>query len=655
MKSNKILFSGILLCTVLLLSCANYLNVVPDNTLTLEDIFTKKESAYDALAKVYNYIPQESDTHGTTWSLGDEYVGRLDLNNDAGQLRAIRIMRGLQTESDPELGTWSGTQGARSLYQGINQCEIFLHYIDLVKDMTETEIKDWKAQVKFLKAYYCWLLMQHYGPIVLPSDQVIDPSASSSSLFQPRAKVDSCFNYIINLMNDAIPDLTERATDNNQGQVDQIAAKAIKARILVFRASPFFNGNKEYFGDFDDHDGQPFFPMDYDLNKWKDAIDALTDAIATAESNGKALYTYEKEPYLYDADAFEQNGANMQTLYDNRMVICDPWNKELVWGYSNLNYYNEGELSSSTNMRLPTGYGDGVTNTAQFSWQWMAATYQVMSRYYTKNGLPTDEDLTFDQNKMFDIVTTPGQADPAYQTLWGIMQPGSETLQMYLNREPRFYANIAITGGYWRTHSVRINTMMYQGRDGGFNSSVNQTDYFCTGIGLMKFVHPESTSGAWQRTIKYPYPIVRMADLYLMKAEALNEFSGPSQEVYDLINKVRKRAGVPNVETVWSDPTLAKTVNKHKTQDGLLDIILQERGIEFAFEGSHFWDMWRYKRAVREFSTPISGWNYAGTTGSTFFVLQAVQTRKFSIRDCLWPIDLNEMNTNGNLIQNPGW
>jgi len=656
MKQYKIIFFVIMLFSLLLPACSNYLNVVPDNTLTLEAIFTKKESAYDALAKVYNYIPHESDTHGTTWSLGDEYVGRLDYNDNVGSLRAIRIMRGLQTATDPELGNWSGTQGAKPLYQGINQCNIFLHYIDLVKDMTETEIKDWKAQVKFLKAYYCFLLVQHYGPIVLPDETVIDPSASSASLFKSRVKVDSCFNYIVNLMNEAIPDLSERAdATTSAGQVDQIAAKAIKARVLLFRASPFFNGNKEYFGDFYDHDSQPFFPMEYNVNKWKDAIDALTDAIAIAEKNGKGIYTYDKEPYLYDYDAFTKNQQNMQTLYDNRMVICDPWNKEVVWGYTNINYYNEGELSSSTNMRLPTGYGDGVTNTPQYSWQWMSATYQVLSRYYTKNGLPVDEDLTFDQNKMFDIVTTPGQSDPAYQNLWGIMQPGCETLQMYLNREPRFYANMGITGGYWRAHSVRINTMMYQGKDGGFNSSISQTDYYCTGIGLQKFVHPENMSGAWQRTVKYPYPIVRMSDLYLMKAEALNEFSGPSQEVYDLINKVRKRAGIPNVETVWADATLTKDVNKHKTQAGLRDIILQERGVEFAFEGSHFWDMLRYKRAIQEFSAPVMGWTYTGTTAQSFFVLKALQTRKFTVRDCLWPIDLNEMNTNGNLIQNPGW
>ncbi|HTG55078.1 MAG TPA: RagB/SusD family nutrient uptake outer membrane protein, partial [Niabella sp.] len=113
--------------------------------------------------------------------------------------------------------------------------------------------------------------------------------------------------------------------------------------------------------------------------------------------------------------------------------------------------------------------------------------------------------------------------------------------------------------------------------------------------------------------------------------------------------------GVPNIETVWSDATLARTPNKHLTKEGLRDIILQERGIELAFEGHHFWDMLRHKRAPGAFSAPIYGWTHTGTTGTSFFVLNVKQERRFTINDCLWPIDLNEMNTNGKLIQNPGW
>ncbi|KAA6337073.1 RagB/SusD family nutrient uptake outer membrane protein, partial [termite gut metagenome] len=639
---------------LLFASCSDYLNVVPDNTLTLEDIFTVKEDAYNALAKLYNGIPRDDNTHLTTWTLGDEWVGRLDLNNNTGDLRAIRIMRGLQSATDPQLGLWSGTQGGKHMYRAIRQTDVFLANIDKVADMTEQEKAEWKAQAKCLKAYFAFLLVQKYGPIVIPTEMVT-PDATSDQLFLPRSKVEDCFNFIIDLLDEATPDLVEKVALSELGQIDQIVAKAIKAKVLFYRASPFYNGNREYFGDFLDHDGQPFFPLTYDKEKWKQAIDAINDALNICSVNGIRLYTYEKEPFIYDREDFDANPEKMQTLYDLRMVICDPWNSELVWGYSGIDYYNQGELAHSTNMRLPSGFS-GVTNTAEYSWQWMGATYQMVERYYTKNGLPITEDRTFDVSSMYEIIETPGMMDPEYADIRGIMQPREQTIRLYMDREPRFYANLGITGGYWRTHSFRIPTMMFGGAYGGYNSSQHSTDFFCTGIGIQKFVHPESTSGAWQRTIKYPYPIIRLADLYLMKAEALNEYNdAPTQEVYNAINLVRERAGIPRVESVWADATLVNSVNKHRTKEGMRDIILQERSIELAFEGSHFWDMLRHKKAASEFSAPIWGWTHTGTTAQTFFVLEVKQARKFTITDCLWPISLNEMNTNGELIQNPGW
>nr|WP_262914187.1 RagB/SusD family nutrient uptake outer membrane protein [Portibacter lacus] len=631
------------------------MDVVPDNTLTLQDLFKQKEEAWDALAKVYSYLPNIDQTHSSEWIAGDEWLGRLDLNSETGNLRGIRLMRGLQTVSDPLLGFWSGTGGAQPLYAGIRSANIFLENINNVPDMTDEEKKNWSAQVKFLKAYYSFILVQHYGPIVI-ADELIPPDASKDVLFQNRSSVDECFDYIVNLIDESIPDLKEKSSSEEFGQVNQLAAKAIKARVLLFRASPFFNGNNEYFGDFVDKNGSPFFPLNKDNEKWKAALDAVNEAISSCESSGVQLYTYDKEPFPFDASAYNSNNEAMQTLYDLRMVITDPWNEELIWGYSNINIYGQGELAHSSNIRLPEGYGGGVTNTPSYSWQWMGATYRMAERYYTKNGLPIDEDKTYNLERKWDIVITPGVEDSTYKSLDGYMQPGSETINLYLNREPRFYANLGITGGYWRSHGVRINTMMYGGSDGGYNSSQHSTDFIATGIGVKKFVHPESKSGAWQRTIKFPYPIIRMADLYLMKAEILNEYNGgPSQEAYDAINKVRRRAGIPDVEAVWSNNDLVNTLNKHTTQEGFRDIVLQERGIELAFEGQRFWDMIRTKRAVSEFSSAVWGWTHTGETGSSFFNLELKQQRKFSITENLWPIDLNEINTNSNLVQNPGW
>ncbi|MFV0505965.1 MAG: RagB/SusD family nutrient uptake outer membrane protein [Bacteroidales bacterium] len=636
-------------------SCSNYLDIVPDNTITLEDLFNKKEDAWKALATVYSYMPRIDRLHYSMWLAGDEYIGDARYDYDNRFQAGTRLMMGLQSKNSPILGDWSGTNYGDKLYSGIRQANIFIYNIDNVPDMTDVEKKDWKAQVRFLKAYYHFLLLQKYGPIII-SDDIIEPDDTDEELFKRRNKVEECFKYIIGLIDEAIPGLSEKASGTLLGQVDRIVAKSIKARILLFRASPFYNGNSEYFGSFLDSDGEPFFSKSYEKGKWKDALDAVNEAIDISALNGVEMYSYEKQIYAFDRDAFAVNKENLQKIYDLRMLLVDPWNKELIWGYSNIEYQSGSQISHGANMMLPEGYGEGITNSTPYSYQWLCATYRMAERYYTTNGVPIEEDLTFDVANKWQITYVPTESDPEYQKLAGIMQPGAETIQLYLNREPRFYANLAISGGYWRTHMVKIRTQMYQNSDGGYLPSVNRSSFFRTGIGIKKLIHPVSKSGAWERVVNYPYPIIRLADLYLMKAEALNEYyDAPTQEVYDAINMVRRRAGIPDVEDIWADANIVKNVGKHTTKEGMRDIIIDERSVEFAFEGLRFWDMIRTKRAVEEFNSPIFGWTYTGETGEAFFNLEVTQTRRFDISNCLWPIDLSEMNTNSNLIQNPGW
>jgi len=662
----------------LVTSCSEYLDVVPDNVITLDNVYGTKEDAYRALAKVYSYLPYDWDTHATTWNLGDEYIGRIDLpvQNSTDNLRAERIMRGLQSTSDPMLNFWSSRathreNGARPLYEGLNVCNVFLEEIKKTRNLSETERKDWIAQVKFLKAYYHFLLVRCYGPIVIV-DTNISADAVGDELFRYRDKVEDCFRFILDLLDEAIPDLPTNRPDVDLGMIEQVIAKCVKARILLYYASPFYSGNREFFEDFrDPRDNQPYFPVNDTQEqtnaKWNEALTAVDEAINAAKSEGKIMYqfpankeyfTSPSQPYRDDRIFGSVAPERMKTLYDLRYVVVDPWNDELIWGMSNINYYDQGELAHSTNCRLSAASGitEGDRNQASWSWQWMGATYNMAERYYSKNGLPIDEDLTYNYIGRHDAFTAPGSEDPEYEEVIGLLQPGITTINLYANRELRFYANLDFTGGWVRSHFETIPVLMYQGTSGGYEPSVNQTDYYCTGIGLQKLVHPESRSSHWARTVTYPYPLFRMADLYLMKAEILNEIKdAPDQEVWDAINVVRQRAGIPNVETVWSNGALARTVNKHTTKSGMRDIILRERSIELAFEGHRFWDMQRHKRAHIEFASSIRGWNITGSSFNTFFDLGIVQARRFTIRDYLWPICLDELNTNGNLVQNPEW
>ncbi|MDR1864596.1 MAG: RagB/SusD family nutrient uptake outer membrane protein [Bacteroidales bacterium] len=656
---NRIVRAAACLLFAGCLSACSFLDIVPDNTITLEDYFSNKQEAYNALSNVYAGLPNDHLIHNTTWLLGDDWLGQRDATRASSGLAGTRIMAGEQNSSGPLLGFWDGSNYATHMYQRIRMANTFFEYIHLVKDLPENERTQWIAQVKFLKAYFHFILIRHYGPIPIV-DVNLPPNSQAEELFISRNKVDECFDYVIRLINEAIPDLDDDIMDDELGMVSKAAAKAIKARILLFRASPLFNGPSDLFGGFLDHDKQPFFPMDAEgspawTQKWKDAEEAVNEAITYCLDEGFDLYEYEEQPYKFDTEDWNAN-PDLKRYYTLRMLIADPWNKECIWGRTH-KVDQGGTLQDASNLRLPATYTNGVSEDTGNSWNWGSATYQAMSRYYTKNGLPIDVDKTFDRNNMSRMVSTPAATDPEYDRWRGIMQPSFLTVKMYLDREPRFYANLGISGGYWRAHQYCIPTQMYGGTAGGYNPSNSQTDFYWTGIGVKKFVHPESKSGNWVRQIHFPYPIIRMADLYLMKAEIVNELYGPGEDVWREVNKIRSRAGIPDVETVWADADLVNSLylNRHLDKVGMREIIMRERAIEFAFEGSRYWDVVRYKRGPVEFNEPVTGWSATTYSAANFFRLEIKQRRRFLNRNYLWPISINEMNTNSNMIQSYGW
>ncbi|GAP72777.1 RagB/SusD domain-containing protein [Candidatus Symbiothrix dinenymphae] len=651
-------------------SCSDFLDVVPDKSMTLESVFVTKEEAYNALAKAYSYLPHE-EWRQSSWLLGDEWVQPQHLDgqdNNGNQYKAIWIMRGgRQSATASLLGRWRtgppsaegsnsvGPPQAPNLYEGINTCNLFISRVDGINDMEAEEIADWKAQVTFLKAYYHFLLLQQYGPIII-MDELTSPDAEPSKLYYSRSKIDKCFNYITATMKAAIQNLQLQKEGADLGQVTKVAAQSILAKVLVWRASPFYSGNDDY-RNFNDWDGQPFFPQDdaaTTKNKWKEAEEAVDAAIALCPSSGVELYHYDNKRMLLEDIPDLRKNPRIQTLYDLRWVITDPWNKELIWGNSNSrvildnDYYLLGDAQIRQNTPI------AHQNVEMLSHNFLGATYKTLERFYTKNGLPLDDDNdpSFDPARRGDHpVNTPDTTGGNYAYL-GFLQSNFPTVQLNLNREPRFYANLGITGGYWRSYGTRISTSMYSGQNGAYGGN----NRFWSGIGVQKIVHPNSKNQAWGQIANYPTPIIRMADLYLMKAEARLQYLGaPDPDVYAAINEVRTRAGIPTVQVAYTTYAKSSVSTNYQTKDGLLDIILNERGNEFAFEGHRFWDMLRYKRAVTEFSIPVTGWNYNGGDAASFFQQSLLQERLFTLRDCLWPIPTLELTKNVKLKQNPGW
>ena len=627
-----------LIALLFIFSCDDYLDIVPDKTQELSLLFEREETAYGALADCYSYLPQNDGIYSTYVLASDEITVPVPQETDA-----IRIMKGQQNSSTPMMSYWSGYgaagKGQGSLWQAIRSCNTLIENMDLVVDMTQDEKDAWKAEAELLKAYYHFLLVNFYGPIPI-TDRNIPISADDNAVRVSRNTIDECFTYIVETIDKAILKLPTRVTSNNDlGRVDQVIAKALKSRVLMFSASPFFNGNSEFYADFINDAGVHYFNQSYDENKWVLAAEAAREAIEFAIANGSQIYYYNETP-----PAFETNfsNSNIQSQYNYRYATTDLWTNELIWG--NSKPVGGGEwwrMQAGVMIKSPT------VSSNEAAWQWIAPSINFVEEYYTKNGLPIEEDLTFDYENRYDLTTIFfNNADYA--------QPFEKTSKLNLDRSPRFYASIAFDRGYGRTWGELWELQMRSGEDHGRQANTN--DYLTSGYALLKLAHQDSEGDAYNKVINYPWPIIKLSELYLNFAEASNEAYGPSQEIYDALNVIRARSGIPNVEDAWSDTSKAATPNKHTNKEGLRSIIKRERALELAFEGHRYNDIRRWKEADEKFNTNILGWSVNNVKDDDYYTIETVSERIFvTPRDYLHPISFQERSINPNITQNPYW
>lgn len=645
-------------------SC-DYLDIVPDNTIELTNLFETRDKAYKAVTDAYSYFPDIEGIHATIWMAGDEFVERLD--SEVADSRSLcpgnKLMRDWNNSSSPILNYWSGSGKANNLYEGIRICNLVINGLSPdIPNLSEEDYKDWIAQVKIMKAYYHYWLLKLYGPIII-ADTNTEPADDIETIRRPRSTVDECFDYILGVIDGVLYnedgsekiDLMDERSDVYLGQVTRTIAKALKAEIWIMRASPLFNGNAEYYANFKNAEGKNYFPMEYKAEYWLKAYEAAEEAIAAAEAKGAALYKYTDQVPYWDTENYAVS-EGVRYLYNHRYTLCDPWNSELIWGFSNVAHTGQssiksggGTLMSGTQIR---GYEDQPTQST-FSFQWISASMATVERFYTRNGVPIGEDKTYyPEADWYKLTTIPHDA---YHQ--GLMQPDEQTVNIHLNREPRFYATLAVDRGYWRDYNKLLELRMRLSEFPGGRNTGHATDYYWTGMTTKKYVHPESEAASWMRMVFFPLPLIRLADLYLLSAEAYNEYYGPAQKVYDRLNAVRARTGLPKIEDVWADASIVNSVGKHLTQDGLRDIIHTERMIELMFEGKQFDDVRRWKRGDEIFSKPIQGWNAPdGATAETFYQVVSWQARTWNTpKSYLMPIPDGEINRNYKVDQNPGY
>lgn len=455
---------------------------------------------------------------------------------------------------------------------------------------------------------------------------------------------------------------------------------------LLYAASPLYNGNTMY-KDVKNLDGTQLFPQTYDKELWKRAADAADAAINCCLGAGiqmslsgeNSINKYEKMFYSNTSNP-EFILASIQTYGIYEDVSCNSHSEDKGgWGRFSI-MQNQVDAYETADGHLPFLMDDDGCI------------------IYDSNGQPTVNPESNYSESGFTHVdelwdgTSWQPCTNVYKDLNGavVNDMGKYDLyNMYVNRDPRFYASLTFQGAkfrnateglercyhfaYWRN----LEYYTYWWVDGYPNVNTNNE----TGYGLRKFMNPVADIKNWIGTSSN-YPLFRLAELYLIKAEALNEYyESPNQDVYDAINEVRSRVEMPDLPIVSED----------NTKIGMRKRIRNERRVELFFEGHRFWDVRRWKIGDKCFGIPnyrmnaqpteaeiMAKANELGYTSMTDNAnnpdywwdrvwnsrdvgLQIYYKRTvdvncvFSDKMYLFPIPQGDINKNLNLVQNYGW
>ncbi|TCC99724.1 RagB/SusD family nutrient uptake outer membrane protein [Pedobacter hiemivivus] len=628
MKKNIIKVAFVLLVLSTMCSCKKYLDVVPDNVPTIESAFTMRTQAQKFLFTCYSYMPKEGDLTDDPGILAGDEIWDQPLKG-----AYFQIARGFQKVSSPYGDRWT------NLYRALRDCNIFLENVGKVPDLDEEERRRWISEVKFLKAYYHFYLVRMYGPVpIIKNNLSID--ADPDMMRVKRDPVDSCFSYITSQIDEAVESLPLTVVNptTEAGRITQPIALALKAKVLVTAASPLFNGNAEQ-ARLKNADGTALFNPVYSKVKWDSAAVACKKAIDLCHSVGMKLYTFNPDFQQYNIT------PTTKTQMSIRNSFAEKWNSEIIWA-------NTQTLPAVTTLQTlaATWWDPTMLDISSIRGE-LSPPLKIAEMFYSRNGVPITEDKTWNYNNRYSLRT-------AQENEKLSIRKDYETAQLNFDREPRFYADLGFDGGIWYGQGKYDDSQelfylqaKFKQRNGAGKANFSTV----TGYYIKKYVHYQNVIvGTTCSTNPFPWPIIRLSDLYLLYAEAQNESEAtPSEETFKYINLVRERAGLNSVQSSWTN--FSTNPEKFSSTSGMREIIHKERLIELAFESQRLWDLRRWKEAAKELNTSITSWDMGQEAAVGYYRPVSLFNQTFASKDYFWPISEANITANRNLVQNLGW
>lgn len=638
MNCNTLIW--MLACVWMLTGCSKYLEQVPQDRLSLDKIFTNREDTQKYLAGIYTYIPDEYNQRQLHEGELYKTYGPWTAASDEAEYTWAQVQSHMWNNNTINANDGLIARRWKSWYVGIHEATIFMERVNGNPEVPANLKAQWAAEARALRAMYYFYLVRAYGPVPI-IEKIVGQDTPLDQLQIPRNSVDECFDYIIAELRAAVNtglilhvSLESNPSSDGYGRIDQTIARAFMIEAMMLRASHLFNGSNTYYAGLVNADGKKLFPTANAAEikaKWKAAADETR------------AFIQDFVPRFYDLERSMTNGI-LDPYASIRRATRGAFSE--LSSYKELVFYRIG-TSAGTMQYDRTPNHKGTTDQYKGGGA-LGATQEMVDAYFMKNGrLPITGYQADGKTPIVQAAANYAETglnpsdyrDPANNSR--IFAPANVGM-MYVNREPRFYADITFSGQKWLfDRDGAIYTDLSYSGNAGKLQGVN--DYSKTGYVVRKSA-PEGPRNTEDRVCI----LLRLAQVYLNYAEALHESDPGNSEVVKYLNLIRQRAGIP----LYGAGVDALPVPSSETE--MTAAIRAERRVELSFENSRFFDVRRWGTAEQNQNKAIYGMNVEAD-GTAFLQRTKVEDRVFAKRQYFFPIPQKEIDIDKALQQNPGY
>ena len=658
-----------LVVAVATLSSCSYLDKEPDTELTMDMVFQDKDRMEGMLAYVYSAIPD------TYWGLSGS--GGYGCSALADDLRPSYLWYQWSWDCNRRaVGVWATNTGWAgnvwaNIPRKIREAQVFIQNVKPIPEdaIDQAEVDLMKLECRALIAYYYWWFAYWYGPCpFVPGGKAYDTSTPIEELKIGQRPWDEIINWIdqeLKEVGDQLP--VSYSQDKKFGRINKFFCACTRARMLLFNASPLVNGNPMY-ADHVNNLGENLFPTAYDPEKWDRALKACKEVIDIAEAEGYKLYVKTNpdgsiDPFMsvIGAACETVKSGNTEVLYARPSVNANEFAKHCM------PYGNAGNGAYGVSQSLVDAFAMSNGLYPIIGYKKDAAGYNTIPVINPKT--PSYNETGFSTQAEYRNTQWTG-AKEYNANKGGAMITDVNTFNMYVNREPRFYATINYNEKWFKPANRKV---CFYNSSGGrsfgdlvghtINDNIGTHDAPNNGyLNAKGFLPTDNNKGtySYKQGSMYALP-----EFYLSYVECLLETNPTHTDVLKYWNLIRERAGVPLY--TWGTPSPTE-IQISKDKDEMMDLLRRERRVELCcldssirytdirrwMIGDEIADGWDYYHG---------GMNFTGIKRSTdpndpdaFFVRKTNGLKRVWKDEYYWmPVFQTEIDKNENLVQAPFW